>query len=546
MANPVYDITNLDATNVETYRTLLRQAITDYTGQADLNRGVVHDMVLELTSVLTAAIEQDIDKVRSEGSFQYLIDNPSAASASAVSNVLTNFRIVRGSAVKAKGQIAVVLSAGRVSTINKGAVFQIGDLLYSASGTYTARLTSAEVKTNNDRLLTQIGTSNYYYFIVDVVCNTEGTVGNVPGGVEATLTTKVPLRYYKSYTYGGITGGKDAETNSQLMARLLNGWAIKAWGSRTSINSLFKNKFPNIAAISVVGASDSEMLRDRTDLFPVSSGGRTDIYTRYSTGYSVIAATLEATLESKVGAVGTWRINIGKDVAPGFYDVKKVLLTTQNQTATGFTLNSDIRSLDLTGTGYVPDLSISFPVEGVYSRYQTSTIRFADNITNATALTPEVAKQNYTVLLRYMPELASMQDYLGNINRRPISSDVLVKAPIPVFCTLTCDVTVPTASTVVNKPDLLRAIVASVNAQGFSNKLSASLVYTGVEAAIPGSKVSNVVFTGTLRKPSGTLVTLTPGSELTVADDLTVMVSSKTVVFYLPSTDVTVNIIYPS
>jgi len=543
MAMPLYDLSSVSQATYDEVKELLRQAINNYSGTTDVNRGVISDIVLELTSLLTAATEADVEEVRSAVTLAAITSDPAAFSDEAVDAIASNYRVTRKVGAKATGKIAIALSTNSSVVVSKGALFTIAGLRFQATDTFTSVVYSDTGTTTLPplpymRMIGNIGSR--YVFLVDVEALENGSGANLPSNITATMDDP-PLQFYGACTYGSLTGGVDDETNQQLVARLLAGASVQTWGNRTSLESLIRANYPSTTHVSIVGTGDSVMLRDKHGLVPIGLGGKADVYLRYNALYETKVTTVIATLKSKVGATGSWEFVLGRDVAPGFYDVQKILLPSKLLTEVGFVPSSDVRGLDTSGSIYVPDVTTA--LEGTYSRYQTATIQFQDTLTNATSLVVNSATASYQVVIRYMPNIDTVQTFLGQSANLSLSSDVLIKAPVPVFTAISFDLEIPTANATPDQAALKTAICAAVHAQGFSNKLTESVISSAVRGVINNASIDNLTMAGSLRKPNGTSVSLTGTSSLTVSNDTTNMVSASTVVFYLAASSISINVV---
>lgn len=542
MTTPLYDLSNLTQSKVDAVRALLRQAIENYTGEYDLNRGVIHDVVLELSALLTTATENDVDSVRSDASLADIISDPSAASTEIVDSVASNYRVYRKTGAKASGSVAIVLSSSSSVTVKKGTKVTISGVTFLVTNTITSKPVGTVIPTVQlpyARVVTNVG--DRYVFTVDVEAESNGTGGNIPSNVPATLAT-VPPRFVQAYTQGSLTGGLDDESNQAMVDRLLAGASIKSWGSRTSLDGMLREQYPTIVDTSIIGASDDEMLRDKHGLVPISTGGKTDAYIKSAALYETKVVTMNALLIAKVGSYGNWRIQVGRDIAPGFYDVQKILLTTKLLTESGFTPTSDVRNYDLSGDIYAPDITSS--LEAVYSRYQTAEITFYDNLTVTTgnSFVANSTTKQYQVVFRCMPDLDTIQEWLGDDDQRSLSSDILVKAPVPVYVSMSLNLIIPKKTSTPNVNTVKTAITNAVNSQGFSDILTTSVISNAVKSVSTTAIVDSLSMTGSLKKPSLTTTTLT-GSTLTITADTANMVSSKTATFFTSNDQITITIV---
>ncbi len=539
--------TAIDQARIDRLKELLAAVIQAYNPDLDTRRGTVHDLVLHPRALLAAATEQGVLNALAATSLADLIADPTVGDEESVNRVLGNYRLVRKPAAKATGTVAIVISTLTPVVIPGGTAVTISGVSFVTTRSYAARTSSGQVTGPGDVLLRAV--TGGYLFDVDVIASSVGIAGNVRRGTTATLGQNPP-GFVRAYADVDFTGGADSETNSALLNRLAAGLAARAWSNRPSIEAAMREysqtvegvttqPFASIQTVSIVGCGDPEMTRDQHSLFPISSGGRADLYVRSDTTYQTVRKTVTASLVSKVGAVGTWQFGLGKDDVPGFYEIKKVLLPGGDPTSSGWTPSSDVRALDLTGTTWKP--LIATTVEGVYSRYQTTVVQFADTVTNATSLTIGSTK-SYDVLVTAMPLIGAIQDFWNLLENRPPAGDVLVRAPVPCFTgvSLTLEVNQGTTVDVAS----VQSMVASViNAVGFTGRISGSSISKTLHAAIAGlSTVSGYAFAGRIRRLDGTTVNITGTDSLAIPSDSANGVGARTTAFLTTPSDVSVSV----
>jgi hypothetical protein len=301
--------------------------------------------------------------------------------------------------------------------------------------------------------------------------------------------------------------------------------------------------------VAVIGAGDPEMTRDSHSLFPVKAGGRADLYLRSDLTYGVVSVPVTATLQSKVGAVGTWQFALGASAAPGFYEVRKVLFPGEAASDPGFLVSLDQRGVDMTGSGWHPDIPIppggGVPVEGVYSAYQTGTFQFQDTVTDASSLTPGVSTKAYAAVVTAMPNIGTAQVFWNSSAHRPRMGDILVKAPIPCFVSVAFSAHVPVGTTV-DTGALVAAVSTAINKTGFPGSLSASLIGQAVHNANPAiTYISNFALSGRLRFPDGTINLLVSDVLLTIPSVPAKMTTGNTVAFLTDPSQITISVISP-
>lgn len=540
MSITVQSYLDLDSAEVEAFRNSITALVQEYNPNADLKRGPVQDLFITPKAAMDAGTQENIDLIRRSNSLQEIAKDPSLADTDVVDRLLSNYGMTRKAAAKATGNVVIVLSQLVPVIIARSVTFTIDGQVFVPTQNYAGRTSSIAVTGAGDRLISAFGSN--FYFVITVTAQTAGSAGNVKTGASATLSA-APVGFSKAYVQSDFTGGIDAETNEQLLARQRSGLASKTWSNRASIEAMIREQFPALVSLSIIGFGDSEMLRDQHQLWPGSLGGRSDIYVRPSLRWQTASMTKTATLISIDGTLGTWQIGVERDDAPGFYQIDKVLLPSQDLSAGGFSLDYDERAVDLSvddSHSYIPD--IATVAEGTYTAFQTATVRFVDTSSDATGKTlGETA--DYVVVFRFLQDVGDIQTWLGNRDRRPPLGDVLVKAAIPCFTVVGFSVSVRSGTTV-DTAAVRAAVAAAVNNLGFSGQLAASTISQAVYSAI-GSGVNSVggfSLTGRIRRLDGSIASLSDPAVITIPDDPANGVTSRTVVFFLEPTDVLVTV----
>lgn len=546
MTIAVTDLLTLDPNQVEQFRAMITALVQAYNPLVNIQRGPVQDLVISIKAALDAATQTNIDLIRQSSSMLSILANPALADVDTVNRLLSNYGLTRKAGAVATGTATIVISSLVPTVITNSTIITINGQPFQPTQTFAGRTNSQSVVTSSDVLITAHGSN--YSFNITVQAVNQGSAGNANIGSIATLSQN-PANFVSASAASTFTGGIDQETNQALITRFQSGLATKVWSNRMSIDALIRAQFPNLVTDSIIGFGDVEMLRDQHSLWPGSQGGRSDIYLR--TANSWVAVNLPVTAKLIVaGSAGTWQFSLTRDQAPGFYEVYGIYLPSQSLSAAGFFPSNDMRgtdiSIDATHT-YQPDIVSA--LESTFSRYQTATIQFVDTVTNASSLTPGTSTASYIAVLKVMPQIDAINDYLAQRTVRPPMGDVLAKAVIPCFTTVSLTINVPIGVTV-NIPNMQASIANAVNTMGFTGELSASLISQTVHNAIPSTiSVTGVTLNGRIRRPDlGTVLLTDPAGGITngyiaVTSDPTNMTTSRTVAFLLNAADVTINVV---
>ncbi len=537
------EIASLDALPVEDVQQNLAEAaqrVQEAFPDIDVRRGVFHDLVLMPEAALSTQRQVNFQRYQSAQSLLDITADPSLADDGVVEKVLSNYRLTRGEGSSARGTVTIVLSTAISVTIASGAVFEADGKQYTADAAYTAKAEAELLNSAADRLLTQLDDGNWA-FTIDVTAAETGTAYLLKKDA-LLVPAAFPQSYVTSYATNDFVDGLDAENNTELVERLQQGIAARAPSNRVNMQAMLRAEaqFARVIRSSIVGAGDEEMLRDQHTIFPTSLGGRADWYIR--TDQRAIQLTLrkEATLLSKATAGATWQVEIGRDEAPGFYEVTSVRPTDANGLSGTFEVVSDVRGTDLTGDGFVPD--IATVAEGAFTRFQTAIIRFLDTLTDVTAITVGDAK-DFDVTVRVQPLIAELQDFVSDFDVRSYGADVLVKAPVPCFMTVAFAVDKTRKQTDPDVTAIQAAVAAEVNNTDFNGRLYASQLLDVIQGFLPdGMSAGAVDMFGRLRWPSGATHYVRSSEVLVIESENGEMVSPRTVQFFLDAADVTIDV----
>jgi hypothetical protein len=540
----VLDLTTLDPALVAQVQSQLSERMAEQFPELETKRGVIHDIVLYLTAVFGAEQRTRMELLRQSSSLLAISTDPQLSDETVVDVALSNFRIDRAPGTAATGTITIVLGALTPVVIPATNQFSAGGILFTPGQAYAARINQETVTSSTDRVLLPLGDGTYA-FSIPVTAIVPGSSGMLRRG--AALDSLDPIPYFdRAYAESDFTGGFDAETNADMLARLQAGLAARAWSNRVTIDASLRSmpEFSRILQTSIVGAGDAEMLRDKHTVVPVANFGRADLYARTQALPSSLTLVKTATFIGGAAGGGIWQVSILSGDAAGFYMVDRIGPLSGPQDDAGYEVTSDVRGVDLDYPGFVPD--VVSPLEATYSRYQAATIQFLDTDTPVVGLVANQSTADYNVSLSVMPLIGDLQDTVSGRSFGAPAGDCLVKAPMPCFLTVSFNIN-KRASTLVDQSivDGIRTSVAQlVNSTGFPGQLYASLLAELIQEQLPdGAYVGAIDMYGTIRQPDGSLRRIRSTEVLVVPDNPALMVTPRTVAFLLDPLDVGVSVV---
>ncbi len=529
---------SLDATRVASIQAEIVARLQEAFPGLDYRRGVIHDRVLHLAAILAAAGRSVIDVVNNSKSLLDIQSDPGSADPSMVDAVLSNFRVARRPGGTASGAATVIVTARSPLTVAAGATFSSGGVAFRTAAATAVRVSATQVTSASDRVLTPLPDGTYA-FSLPLVAAEAGSAGMIRRG--ATLVPDQPPPYFSSaYAETDFAGGADLETNAQLIARLQSGIAAPVWSNRANVLAMLtaRDEFADLAALSLIGAGDPEMRRSLRGPLPVARAGFCDLYARTAALPARVVLAKEATLVGRDSRGGIWQFSLGRDDAPGFYEVSQILRVGDAPDLPGYEVVSDARGVDLSGDAYAPDAPA--PADAAYSRYQTAVIRFVDTDTPAGSLEIGAARRTYAVAVSAMPKLADLQSFLNGRSTRTPGLDLVVKGAVPCSLRVGVTVHVPPGSTV-DAGAIARRLAATVNSSGFAGRLYASTLNDAIAGLLPeGAACGAYDLFGRIRRPDGSIRFLRQSTVLEIPDDPGGGVTPRTTLFFLDPADVSV------
>lgn len=546
MALTVTQIAELNTDRVTELLEYFKQLMRESHPEVELSRGAFHDLVLYFNSVLNAALQENVNRVLQSNSLLSITENPALADTVVVDKVLSNFNIERGAGTTATGEAVVVLNKAISTQISSQIALSANGLVFFPDITYVLVPPGEATVADGYREMVPVGDGTYAAKIA-VVAATAGIAGNVARGTELRPDV-APSNVAAIYAAADFTNGADPLSNEDYLAKLPEGLTAKTIGGRKSFVSLIRSQpaFQNVNHISIVGFGDAEQKRDQRGIFPVSGGGRVDIYLQTNAVAQRVDHILTATYVGPVTAgddtAGTiWRVAVTRNTAPGFYRVERISKITDSASV-GYEITHAVRSYSFGSdlSTYTPD--VANIVESEYTRYKELLIDFIDTDKKPSERTANETAQ-YAVRTVGLPLIGQIQDFLSGRDVRCRMADVLVKAAVPCFTTIAFKVR--RAANELN-PDfaaIKKAIVAAVAKIGFAGRLSASIISGAAHQYLTTQQtIGDVAILGQIVRPDGKSVYLQSADAIEIPNDPDNLVSPKTTVFYVNEDDIEIGV----
>ena len=533
----------------------------------DLSPGTaLRDLVIRIYAHLETRIQEQIDLALVSSSMLEISKSPNDVDEVQVERVLSNFNVTRGQGSTASGILRLMLSSSSSLVISTDVRFTLNGVVFRPLASYILVSEENYTGASSQRILEVSG--SLYTTVIEVVAVSSGSIGNirattVASSISPSLTGVVSVKADSDFT-----GGADSEDNVALLAKVKAGVVGKVFGGRDHIKAKLMAQFPGVLDVGVAGFLDPEMSRDLVD--GVHIGNRVDVYVKSSNYPSRIQEKMSAIMVSydNVRQEGVFEVDLPASKAAGLYTIESVRsLLSQSGS---FAITMDMRTLSGNTRHLVPS-----PLTAAFTSYQTIKFRFevphanikeaaqagalpAIEGTGAFAGDPWLANEpapasllNAAGLFLYyveylkMPSLIEIQAYVDSASERSLSADMLVKAPIPVMCSLQMRLMRPSGAEEVDMYALKAALVSKFNSFGMGQSIPASsLIHTAYQNMPTGYTVDLPVHMyGVIISPDMTKDVLYSSDALRPPKLAAKGISGNTCAFFLESNLIDISVV---
>jgi hypothetical protein len=505
-------INSISATEFDTGHEFVKGVLIEKNPSLDLSSGSALDgLMVENEAHLSAIHQSRLDQLANASSLAAIAANLTNVTDADVDTLVSNYGITRESATNASGPVRIIVTTPVPYQIPIGFGFTFNNLTFQTVEGFRAYPPgSVGVTVNaNSKLMTTRADGKFEFTIVIQAVAT-GVASQLAAG--SVLVIQSPLAGMdQAIVASDFVGGADAETNQQLLDRAVVGLTAHVLAGPEHIQATLAGQFPG-ATCAVVGVGSPLMVRDRANLFGLSTGGKQDIYCR--TSQTIRQKTI--TVNGTVIEVATKQVLLDIPYVDGIGAYRVVAIRPIGTVGLGGDLPTSATWSTYLATHYLP--FITTPLDAAFSVNGKLQVVFTDSLGVGTYALNDI--RQYDIDILWMPTIQGVADFLTSDELRPASQDILVKAGVP--CSVSCQATVRVPATVLPpdlatlKGEISRAISGlPVGTQS----LSAFVIHRAVAATIPRGDVVNTTMRGLIYCPSGVDLTLATSSELVIPTD---------------------------
>lgn len=467
-------LSELSPADVLATEKLLAAYINEAFPDLDITAGSVHrDLIVNLYAALEQRVRDGLEESLRSNSLLEITKDPTLADDTQVDRVLSNYNITRSQGAKASGHVRVNVETNSTTLVPAGTRLTMAGVEFVTSASTRAIGTGETVSQTGDVNLVQ-GTGGLYFFTVPAEAVNVGFNANIKEG--STVSTMVPkvTGIINAESAQTFLGGKDVETNIELLSKLKQGIIGHVLGGRVHIEAKLKSEFPYVISAGATGFGDPEMTRDvvQTDEEATHRGGTVDIHAR--TAHYPLAETVTVTGTNIPGG-NRYEFQLTREQCNGLYTVAQVKETGSTDTGSLCIVEYD-RIIDLPTSNPIPNINTGLDLG--FSSYQKVRIVVDDPTNTGTTGT-------YEVDLLKMPNIDTLQDFVTYGEDRSVGADMVVKGAVPVFCGCNIHIVKPIGSPDINISDIQIAVANTVNGVPFGRAIPVSTIAHTVHDYLP-------------------------------------------------------------
>ena len=550
----------------------------------DLSPGTaLRDIVIKLYAHLEVRIQEQIDLALISSSMLEISKNPGLVDDTQVDRVLSNFNVTRSSGSTASGLVRLYFSSGGSKVLSQYTNFTIGGLVFTPTASYVLVSAANFTGASTQRILELTG--SLYSVVIPVTCTTSGSTGNVRASTSITQLSPAIATFVSGKADSDFTGGSDEDDNVSLLTKVKTGVVGKVFGGREHIKAKLKTQFNEVVDAGVVGFLDPEMSRDLVN--GVHLGNRVDLYVKTANYPSRITVKMPCQMISydKNTKQAVLEVVFSDSQSSGMYVVDRITpsptqfgsleIIEDNRTLVGNSLHF-IGSEDSRAFSSYQKTRIRFLIS--YDTLKETATPLALNVINFGNTTGEAGSNpwydyldvdaivNNVILLSnvflnlnpsvvdfffvyaeylQMPNLQEVQGYVDSAEERSLSADMLVKAPIPIMCSMQFRLLKSSSAEAPDLNKLKSSLVSKFNSFEMGSNIPASALIHTIYQNIPSGYTVDlpVHMYGVIINPDLSKDVIYSSDTLRAPKNYSKGISPNTCAFFLESSLIDVSIV---
>lgn len=372
---------------------------------------VLREVVVRPLAYVYAWLTANFNDMRKRTTMSYLrmsnaTDDPVADA------VASNYFVTRRAGVRSKGVVTVILNT-ETTQFDSGDTFN-ADGIALATPMRTIVMGSRFYVDNGVQYVPSIpyDTANGLYLAnIPVYAVESGNIELAPGASVAVEFANSSIE--SVMLTSPVSGGRDVETDAELMARAEYNTASAGVGSYYGIKKKLANSPVDVLGLSIVAGEDGPMWRARYNTVGVSPGGYVDCYVKTYNQYAV--DTLVQTITHDTPQTHH-EVEIRDEAHAGLFAVTQLTVNGTPVTNYSVAFGSSLSGVPAAGARL--------------STLQTLILTFDTNAS--------LQELQSSITVMYMPGVSAIQTFMDSDVNQFVGQSLLVKGAVPITVTLAC------------------------------------------------------------------------------------------------------------
>ena len=416
------DTTNIDRDEVFAAENRLAEILKE-NGLDAAPGTALRELVVRPTAVMNSLEESWRGELVSSLNLYAIADGTVEGDDGLVDAIASIYRIQRKGGSASNGIVAIDINYnGQPVYVNQSWFFSIGDEELAFNGVWAGSIdgTTGDGLVNKQRFIrypsgtSDDGTVEYSYIMMIPVSCESGS--EFAAGTPVTVSSPTEGLVKTATVFSPITGGGGTESNQSLASRILEALPPGVMSTPLQIKNTLFNQFGiPVHRTAVIGGQEG-LARAKDALTGIPLPGFVDVYT---------AATGDCPMETVTTGLehlesGPWRAVIEPPVSSGVYDISEVVVDGTPITSGSYSVSWET----------LPDSRHIIPEgTGEYSSFQRIIVDI--NVT----WTP--SSESAQLTLRRQLAIQSIQEFADSAETRAPGQDLVVKAAVPFFLSMT-------------------------------------------------------------------------------------------------------------
>jgi hypothetical protein len=527
------NLTELNAEAVNDRLEALAEIVKSLDVGIETGRGQFRDLVLRMHAVLIQADSEAIRKILVSSIPGLAETNIQEVDPVLLNEVAASYGLEPVQASSSFGQLTLILSSQSSVFIPAGSIFTTNEgLAFTNSSPFALRQNISSDLVTDQRVLTPTADGNFQA-VIEVSSVDPGVTANIKAGTQLTPNSLFIANLVEVFATQDFSGGASAETLVSLARRIRRFRPGQTMSTRQGVVSYVTapSNFPDLKAISVIGAGDPELRRDKADFFP--GGTSVDIYVRPNALTTKRSFVVQASVTSTLpGLEANWLLAINRDLFPGFYRVVSIRHADGVLNVKDSEVNYGVDNTPIPNE-MVPKFLNSDPYG--FHRFRTAGVIFKTQYNGLQV--GDTA--SFEVVLEGSSDIARIQTLASLRNFRNVGGDTLVLAAIPCVTAVSLQLHIDNSGELPSTSGLQADVANYINSLGFSGSVYASEILSVAQNQLPpGVRVASLELVGNVIYPDGRILRIRDSQQLTPKVDLSQGVTNRTVCFFCLPEDV--------